>query len=160
MFVCLSLSCLNHIYVLVSTFHYTKQYMYLCTIQNLYMHAWMHYPNWGRNDLGRNDLAWGNVLGGMVLETKWLGYRGAKWPKVKTEAKRLGGKALGENILWVKWLVTPLFTCPINDSAQPFLKLSTINPSHAAIKSKKISNDQELIQSDPISCRQNQKGNN
>ena len=29
-----------------------------------------------------------------------------------------------------------------------------------SIKSKKISNDQELIQSDPISCPQNQKGNN
>ena len=28
------------------------------------------------------------------------------------------------------------------------------------IKSKKISNDQELIQSDPISCPKNQKGNN
>ena len=28
------------------------------------------------------------------------------------------------------------------------------------MKSKKISNDQELIQSDPISCPQNQKGNN
>ena len=28
------------------------------------------------------------------------------------------------------------------------------------ILSKKISNDQELIQSDPISCPQNQKGNN
>ena len=27
-------------------------------------------------------------------------------------------------------------------------------------KSIKISNDQELIQSDPISCPQNQKGNN
>ena len=27
-------------------------------------------------------------------------------------------------------------------------------------KSKKISNDQELIQSDPVSCPQNQKGNN
>ena len=27
-------------------------------------------------------------------------------------------------------------------------------------KSKKISNDQELIQSDPTSCPQNQKGNN
>ena len=31
---------------------------------------------------------------------------------------------------------------------------------HGIIKSKKISNDQELIQSDPISCPQNQKGNN
>ena len=28
------------------------------------------------------------------------------------------------------------------------------------VLSKKISNDQELIQSDPISCPQNQKGNN
>ena len=27
------------------------------------------------------------------------------------------------------------------------------------VKSKKISNDQELIQSDPTSCPQNQKGN-
>ena len=27
-------------------------------------------------------------------------------------------------------------------------------------QSKKIGNDQELIQSDPISCPQNQKGNN
>ena len=33
---------------------------------------------------------------------------------------------------------------------------------HAAfvLKSKKISNDQELIQSAPTSCPQNQKGNN
>ena len=30
----------------------------------------------------------------------------------------------------------------------------------AQLKSKKISNDQELIQSDPTSCPQNQKGNN
>ena len=28
------------------------------------------------------------------------------------------------------------------------------------MQSKKISNDQELIQSDPTSCPQNQKGNN
>ena len=32
--------------------------------------------------------------------------------------------------------------------------------SGPSLKSKKISNDQELIQSDPISCPQNQKGNN
>ena len=31
---------------------------------------------------------------------------------------------------------------------------------HIYSLSKKISNDQELIQSDPISCPQNQKGNN
>ena len=30
----------------------------------------------------------------------------------------------------------------------------------AKLQSKKISNDQELTQSDPISCPQNQKGNN
>ena len=30
----------------------------------------------------------------------------------------------------------------------------------ALMKSKMISNDQELIQSDPTSCPQNQKGNN
>ena len=35
-----------------------------------------------------------------------------------------------------------------------FLKYST------NVGSKKISNDQELIQSDPTSCPQNQKGNN
>ena len=34
------------------------------------------------------------------------------------------------------------------------------NLYRAAIKSKEISNDQELIQSDPTSCPQNQKGNN
>ena len=32
--------------------------------------------------------------------------------------------------------------------------------SDIVLKSKKISNAQELIQSDPISCPQNQKGNN
>ena len=38
-----------------------------------------------------------------------------------------------------------------NESVTKFLK---------GLKSKKISNDQELIQSDPTSCPQNQKGNN
>ena len=33
-------------------------------------------------------------------------------------------------------------------------------PTVQLTQSKKISNDQELIQSDPISCPQNQKGNN
>ena len=39
-------------------------------------------------------------------------------------------------------------------------KNSPANYGHRSLKSKKISNDQELIQSDPISCPQNQKGNN
>ena len=34
------------------------------------------------------------------------------------------------------------------------------NARKSNLKGKKISNDQELIQSDPISCPQNQKGNN
>ena len=40
---------------------------------------------------------------------------------------------------------------------QTFLETNTFL---CKIKVKKISNDQELIQSDPISCPQNQKGNN
>ena len=40
---------------------------------------------------------------------------------------------------------------------KPLRKLDDVNIKE---KSKKISNDQELIQSDPISCPQNQKGNN
>ena len=35
-----------------------------------------------------------------------------------------------------------------------------IKNEQASMESKKISNDQELIQSDPMSCPQNQKGNN
>ena len=38
------------------------------------------------------------------------------------------------------------------------LKANSYKPRHE--KSKKMSNDQELIQSDPTSCPQNQKGNN
>ena len=34
------------------------------------------------------------------------------------------------------------------------------NTDHVPARSKKISNDQEVIQSDPTSCPQNQKGNN
>ena len=39
-------------------------------------------------------------------------------------------------------------------------KASCHTLSMAFLKSKKISNDQELIQSDPTSCPQNQKGKN
>ena len=42
----------------------------------------------------------------------------------------------------------------------PLLFSLYINDISSDIESKKISNDQELIQSDPISCPQNQKGNN
>ena len=41
-----------------------------------------------------------------------------------------------------------------------FCKTEVSKESDDGIESKKISNDQELIQSDPISCPQNQKGNN
>ena len=37
---------------------------------------------------------------------------------------------------------------------------ASISEFQSNLKSKKTSNDQELIQSDPISCPQNQKGNN
>ena len=46
------------------------------------------------------------------------------------------------------------------------LLYSTVNKSSMSmssrrtLESKKISNDQELMQSDPTSCPQNQKGNN
>ena len=52
----------------------------------------------------------------------------------------------------------------ISVSVSRGLKLITsgeeIDDFRVSIQSKKISNDQELIQSDPISCPQNQKGNN
>ena len=41
-----------------------------------------------------------------------------------------------------------------------FARLHNVLENWQEMKSKKISNDQELIQSDPISCPQNQKGNN
>ena len=36
----------------------------------------------------------------------------------------------------------------------------SISVKDSCLKSKKISNHQEIIQSDPTSCPQNQKGNN
>ena len=44
--------------------------------------------------------------------------------------------------------------------SQPGLSKRHIESKTVYMESKKISNDQELIQSDPISCPQNQKGNN
>ena len=43
--------------------------------------------------------------------------------------------------------------------AEPF-RVSELPLYPSEVQSKKISNDQELIQSDPISCPQNQKVNN
>ena len=48
--------------------------------------------------------------------------------------------------------------CPIKKPKAPRAQQSTF--STYKNRSKKISNDQELIRSDPISCPQNQKGNN
>ena len=50
---------------------------------------------------------------------------------------------------------SPVVTPKSNQNSNKLLKNNTSN-----IESKKISNDQELIQSDPTSCPQNQKGNN
>ena len=41
-----------------------------------------------------------------------------------------------------------------------YLLINKIKMQTTEIQSKKISNDQELIQSDPTSCPQNQKENN
>ena len=41
-----------------------------------------------------------------------------------------------------------------------YIYCKAISKGNMLMKSKKISNDQELIQSDLISCPQNQKGNN
>ena len=50
--------------------------------------------------------------------------------------------------------------CNLPFQASPYSQMPQIQISVKGIESKKISNDQELIQSDPISCPQNQKGNN
>ena len=41
-----------------------------------------------------------------------------------------------------------------------YVSFKAISKSKTLIKSKKISNDEELIQSDPTFCTQKQKGNN
>ena len=50
------------------------------------------------------------------------------------------------------------FAARIGDKYQ--IRLTRSNYEKVATKSKKISNDQELLQSDPTSCPQNQTGNN
>ena len=54
------------------------------------------------------------------------------------------------------------FSAQLQECAQKPQKSGRQKKSATAfgLKSKKISNIQELIQSDPISCPQNQKGNN
>ena len=58
-------------------------------------------------------------------------------------------------------------SCPVDEENSAKVKKSKKKSPSAKARdrkghreSKKISNDQELIQSDPISCPQNQKGNN
>ena len=56
-----------------------------------------------------------------------------------------------------------LFHSSYTQETRQYISLNTIQNRiliWRRVKSKKISNDQELIQSDPISCPQNQKGNN
>ena len=52
----------------------------------------------------------------------------------------------------------PILLCAVKTVEGDFRFCWIISPNVG--QSKKISNDQELIQSDPISCPQNQKGNN
>ena len=51
-------------------------------------------------------------------------------------------------------------TSPSKSKRSAVVRSGSMDEPRPNIKSKKISNDQELIQSDPISCPQNQKGNN
>ena len=66
---------------------------------------------------------------------------------------------IGENKNYCRSYEFRQIICPLNEHSQnkqKFYKIFKIR----VLKSKKISNYQELIQSDPISCPQNQKGNN
>ena len=72
----------------------------------------------------------------------------------------------------VRWLICLFDTQSINASGalkftachsqltMYFIRLLPYDIINISLQSKKISNDQELIQSDPTSCPQNQKGNN
>ena len=53
-----------------------------------------------------------------------------------------------------------MFTLDIPFGLKDAEIIEKFNSTSRYLRSKKISNDQELIQSDPISCPQNQKGNN
>ena len=68
----------------------------------------------------------------------------------------LNGIAYMLNVASFEYLKIQNLIC--NNSITHRIKTDTYNSVH--MKSKKISNDQELIQSDPTSCPQNQKGNN
>ena len=53
------------------------------------------------------------------------------------------------------------FACNVNWVSAHWLNSFKASPEEKSMmESKKISNDQELIQSDPTSCPQNPKGNN
>ena len=53
-----------------------------------------------------------------------------------------------------------LSNAPLGRNFSPGFGCQINHGEDAILESKKISNDQELIQLDPISCPQNQKGNN
>ena len=55
----------------------------------------------------------------------------------------------------IHWTVDFLWLLDVNTFKTVFYVIMLL-----FFQSKKISNNQELIQSDPISCPQNQKGNN
>ena len=81
-----------------------------------------------------------------------------------TEAEPFG-KQRWKRKPWVtvtRWIKSCLLPC-FGSFKMPilmFISILVFRPEGQIWKSKKISNDQELIQSDPISCPQNQKGNN
>ena len=58
------------------------------------------------------------------------------------------------------WMLVCSIGCSSTNKFIQMLNLGWLWPILRQGQSKKISNDQELIQSDPISCPQNQQGNN
>ena len=60
----------------------------------------------------------------------------------------------------IQYLLNIILSLTKQPKCAPHRRLYHVMVHVTVLESKKTSNDQELIQSDPISCPQNQKGNN
>ena len=89
-------------------------------------------------------------------------WKTGEWPTTLTQSLVITHSKKGNLQLCQNYRTTSLISHP----SKVMLKivLNRLQSQEQEIiaeeQSKKISNDQELIQSDPISCPQNQKGNN
>ena len=79
------------------------------------------------------------------------------WPvhPAKTHISRGIRPVWSESLLCAQWVAEETMILHVDRE-----DWSDWADAQADLNSKKISNDQELIQSDPTSCPQNQKGNN